>query len=72
MAAKEAYSRSVTPDSDLNRACPKCGHVTKAFHPRCPICGRAFGKSTGWKWFVLLILLASIAAVLVAAVRMSG
>lgn len=35
------YQRVVTPESDLSRACPKCGNVTKAFNSFCPGCGTA-------------------------------
>lgn len=45
--AKDNFQRVVTPESELARACPKCGVVSKAFGEFCPNCGAKTSKSGG-------------------------
>jgi len=41
-SSKVRYGRVITPESDLMRSCPKCGHIAKAFSTSCPMCGTKF------------------------------
>jgi predicted RNA-binding Zn-ribbon protein involved in translation (DUF1610 family) len=36
---KTSSNRVITPESNLLRACKKCGNVTNAYHSYCPTCG---------------------------------
>lgn len=57
---KDSYSKVVTPESTLERACPRCGHVTRAFDRVCPQCGKRLdrGLSTGMKIFIAIVVIA--------------
>jgi lipopolysaccharide biosynthesis regulator YciM len=37
------YVRTISEDTKLERACPKCGFVSKAFFKNCPHCGASNG-----------------------------
>ena len=75
MASPDPYQRSVTPESELTRACPRCHHVTKAFHKVCPMCGaplegdslRKKPRSCGWCGCLFLVLLVIAIVIIVAA-----
>ncbi len=56
------YQRVVTPESKLEIACPRCGHVTKAFNENCPQCGVRLSRRV-WKSGNALIVIGGIIAV---------
>ncbi len=65
---KDPYGKVVTPETKLEKACPKCGHITTSFHTACPQCGTVLQ----WGWnpkkkimvaMSILIILASLSYV---------
>jgi len=55
--SRNKYGKTVTPDSNLERACPRCGHVTRAFDRNCPQCGKKLSGGIGfWGWLGIIIL----------------
>ncbi len=48
---RDTYGKVVTPDSSLERACQRCGHVIQAFASFCPQCGARISHQEGKRWF---------------------
>ena len=42
--ADQNYGRVVTPETQMQQACTKCGHVTSSFDKFCPQCRAPLGR----------------------------
>jgi uncharacterized membrane protein YtjA (UPF0391 family) len=66
------YQRAVTPESNLNIACRKCGHVTRAFDERCPSCGARLGGRHTFPFIVAVAMLFAVLALLAGVLGFMG
>ncbi len=57
---KDPYSKVVTPETQLERSCPQCGHVTTGFSTACPQCGYTMSKRSQIMYWVIATLLIAV------------